>query len=73
MSEARLILFRHQGYFELEAGYNSEFIAEFKQRLEVETRYWQPERRRWWVAIEELDTVKALAQEHFEFVSEVQG
>lgn len=71
MNEARLIIFRRQGYFELEIPYHSEFIAEFKRQFDSETRYWQPERKRWWVAIEELGRVKALAQEHFEYVSEV--
>lgn len=73
MSEARLILFRRQGYFELEADYDAGFIAELKRQLDTETRYWQPERKRWWVAIEELGVVKTLAQEYFEYVSEVQG
>ena len=68
MSEARLILFQREGYFEIEADYDAEFIAKLKR--DTETRYWQPERKRWWVAIKELATVKALAQEYFEYVSE---
>ena len=73
MSEARLILFRREGYFELEVPYNVEFIDELKRSIETDARYFQPARKRWCVDIEQLDKVKALAKEHFEYVSEVQG
>lgn len=50
---------------EIESDYCEPFIADLKALIPARDRYWQEERRRWWVAPAHLATLRELARAHF--------